>query len=297
MDPTTGERVEAWEWTCLNTTSTSHRATKTFAGQIGKNVVTGFTKPGDVDWLYILVDTTIGQYINIANMTVGGAAAVPVDDVSFIEHENGWVEWFVEYTSPNASQSVRIYPADSDGGNVYAGSDTTPAVYVNGFRAFKGRITDDTRYIKTVASTETGRHEYRHDNETLSEFRQRLGLLERLDEFGDPTGIFETPKDDTEYASPLRFLSPGAKCIKYNISSPVSSAWTPFSIQPATPPSEPIQTQLRYLSAFSSAWNSWEGSDTNSGADIHLIRVTSGNVLEYYAGSDVSQFKGMIHYI
>jgi hypothetical protein len=139
-------------------------------------------------------------YIDIENAVPGTITGTDAD-VSIIKHENG-IEVLFEFTAPAGANTIWFYSAEDDGDITFTGDGSTITTFMTGFQVYEGTIADYRPYVKTTTTAQAGEHEFRLVTETPQEYRDRLGLRERV--VNDAaSGIWETPVVGYEYLDGL----------------------------------------------------------------------------------------------
>jgi len=181
--------------------SSQHRVTQTKTLTAKRWTIGVYAKEGIEDWCVIVegVGGTLA-YFDVNAGTVGTVTSGNL--ASLIKFPGQGALILMEFDGTAAPTQLKLQAADSNGGAVFAGDAVNQSILFCGMFVREGTIADNFPYAKTTTAAETGKHEYRHEAETVQEYRARLGLKERTDSQGLPTGIWETPQVETEYIEP-----------------------------------------------------------------------------------------------
>lgn len=198
IDRATGLQVP-YEGVAGSAADTSHSVRQDVAATAEPWVLSFWTKAGTIDWLRVLFTGGANPaiYLNPANLAEGGA--VGTLETSFIKSGDD-IFCRVQTTLTAITYNVRIYGALADGDDDYAGGVTVPDFWVQGMQMRPGTLQDNPPYVKTTVAPETGDVFWLMD-ETVQEYRKRLGLLERYIN-DQPGNIHETPNEVDHYVSP-----------------------------------------------------------------------------------------------
>ena len=165
-----------------------------------------FACAGDVTWVWLRNFTANkAVYIDLVNNIVGASSTDMV--VAIIDHGVLGREILVEHDSDAGANNIRIYPAEADGDILFTGDDVTPSIYAIGAQVYQGTIADNFPYVKTEATAETGQQDFWLEDETVTEYRNRLGLKNLLVNEA-PSEIWETPRVSTVGGTQYEYLGP-----------------------------------------------------------------------------------------
>ena len=110
-----------------------------------------YAKPGDKNWIYLSDDTVANAtaYFNIANGFIGTVGAGATAKLEVIG--DGWYRASIAFTGTAASHTLRIYTANADIDNDFAGDASTINTYLWGVQLESEGF--PTSYIQTTSGT------------------------------------------------------------------------------------------------------------------------------------------------
>jgi hypothetical protein len=163
----------------------------------GEHTIRAFLANAAHDWVAIWnVTSTLRANVNLNTGAVGTVSSGVT--VSIIKHSEG-CEVSVQMPMSVGVNDLRIYLETADESRTFIGDGVSDYILATGMQIRKGTIADNFPYAKTTDAPITGYQEYRHEDETVTEYRERLGLKELVGDSGERTGDFKTPIVGEEY--------------------------------------------------------------------------------------------------
>jgi hypothetical protein len=157
-------------------------------------------KAGAQPWIWLYDPTTaFSVYVNPStgetkSMTGSGA------DLSWIGLGDGNSLILFRFTGTAATSNMRIYPSPDGITTTYTGDGVTVDTYVTGVRLCACELADASErpYVKTTTAPVSGVQKFNLEDESIHDYRARLGLKELLVNDA-PSDNWQTPVVGKEY--------------------------------------------------------------------------------------------------